>query len=654
MAQIRWVLGLFVISNTLLAAEPAEWQTFDLAKSVCRDDWLRHPVYGDPSFDSFEHRKSNPVHRGSPPYEWPVNGFFLQDQSNKDWYIYVGHYLKNYAIDTATRSRSSILHSTDRGETWRDLGWVFPQKDFCFQGEISPMNSSPDVQVTYADGFYHMVFDWGTTDLTWENANNPEYPANGGVAHARSPNAAGPFEISPAALATTRERTALIGKYRRVYGPSLIKRQSDWLLLTLSDFAPYGWSLVGQTAKQPEGPYEPPSLLLHPESLMFYPPLIEYYPVFVQEGYIYSPGTSVALNRNFQVIYRAPIEKAHEPRGWELYQYGSVWHSEDVEHEYDGIWGQTFSGFIDDQGMFQVMYPSRDSQGSGTINLASRPWNQPYRDGLVFSGHEGPGITWLRSVSRIRQATMEFTLNGKMRLLWGGSAVLGPKTATSGATLHSLATTNQYALGFDGDGWAVMQFDRDGNRSVIASGECPMKGPQQMTLISEPETGSLQIRLGDKSVWSGQCHFNRGPYGLYINKRSHLSVSRFEVVARREPQTLTYLYTDALLGAAAPPEDWKKIQSPGFRFGHGVSLIRKDAIAKWNFRGMGFTLFAPKQKDFGKAELILDGESLGVLDCSGEGVSSPVYKKRIPDANHALIIRCQNEPVPLDCLEVSF
>jgi hypothetical protein len=34
----------------------------------------------------------NPLHRGTPPFEWPVNSFFFSDPVSGNWYIYVGDY----------------------------------------------------------------------------------------------------------------------------------------------------------------------------------------------------------------------------------------------------------------------------------------------------------------------------------------------------------------------------------------------------------------------------------------------------------------------------------------------------------------------------------------------------------------------------------
>ena len=60
----------------------------DYADSCHAGPWLQHPVYGGPSFDAFVHAPQNPLHRGTPPFEWPVNSFFFPDPVSGNWYIY--------------------------------------------------------------------------------------------------------------------------------------------------------------------------------------------------------------------------------------------------------------------------------------------------------------------------------------------------------------------------------------------------------------------------------------------------------------------------------------------------------------------------------------------------------------------------------------
>src|SRR5207253_5807775 len=129
-----------------------------------------------------------------------------------------------------------------------------------------------------------------------------------------------------------------------------------------------GWAMYAITAPKPGGPYCEPVLVRHVEGDYFHPPLMEFFPAFTYGEYVYAPATSVALNRNFQCLFRAPIEKADDPAAWELYRHGSLWHSEDVDHEFFGIWGQTFSGWVGEDRVLHAMYPSRDTNGNGTVN----------------------------------------------------------------------------------------------------------------------------------------------------------------------------------------------------------------------------------------------------------------------------------------------
>ena len=63
--------------------------TSDLAKSRHRDQWLHHPVVGDPSWDSFQREPGNPLYVGKEPYLWPVNGFLFRDSPTGRWYVYI-------------------------------------------------------------------------------------------------------------------------------------------------------------------------------------------------------------------------------------------------------------------------------------------------------------------------------------------------------------------------------------------------------------------------------------------------------------------------------------------------------------------------------------------------------------------------------------
>ena len=69
-------------------------QIRDYAKTENMNFWLRHPVLGDPSFDTFE-RVGDTVHVSEPPYEWAVNGSIFRDFDGT-WYYCAGLYNTGY------------------------------------------------------------------------------------------------------------------------------------------------------------------------------------------------------------------------------------------------------------------------------------------------------------------------------------------------------------------------------------------------------------------------------------------------------------------------------------------------------------------------------------------------------------------------------
>ncbi|HQL95302.1 MAG TPA: hypothetical protein PL005_11525, partial [Candidatus Hydrogenedentes bacterium] len=104
-----------ILTAAALCAAPS---TTDYAEAAHREDWLRHPVLGDPSFDAFTRLPGNPVLQGTPPYEWPVNGFLFEDPVSGDWFLYVGRYLKGYALSAEQPTHCLVMRSRDRGKSW--------------------------------------------------------------------------------------------------------------------------------------------------------------------------------------------------------------------------------------------------------------------------------------------------------------------------------------------------------------------------------------------------------------------------------------------------------------------------------------------------------------------------------------------------------
>lgn len=647
--------GILVMTILCAAGAAAGEDAIDYAALEQKDAWLHHPIYGDPSFDAFERHPGNPVVRGAAPYEWPVNGFLFEDPPSGHWFLYVGEYCSGYAIKQESPPRCNVWRSADKGTSWERIGPIFAEPPL-FEGEVSPATHAPDVSVLYADGRYHLCFDWATDNTTWENVATPPPDANSGVGYAWSERPEGPYQAALRPIATTREMQPLLGKYRRLYASTIIRRANDWLVLSLTDSGPnFGWALLGMTAAAPEGPYSAPALLLHPESARFHPPLLEFFPAFVHDGHIYAPSTSVAMNRNYQALFRVPIERALEPEAWELYQAGSLWHAEPVEHEYAGIWGQTFSGFVGADGLFNVMFPSRDSNGMGTINLASRPWATPYLDrGFVLSGHDAPSMAFLRRGGPVTRLEVELEVSGVVSVMWNARMPLGPNRVSSNATINSIMLTRYCGLELGSEEWKLVEVDDAGARRILGAGNCSLPKARRATLEWNGDVASLDIE--GYRVWSGEWPCGAGLFGLIASPRSHARVSRFALSGARPSAPFQYLYLGALLGAAQDAEkDWDAVRNPSFYYGAGAVSKTPGVLAKWDFAGRTARLYSPRGPDLGTAEISIDSDPAVSINFNAPEwtPSQPVYMRAdMVDGPHALTIRATDGFVPIDLLEV--
>jgi hypothetical protein len=653
--MLKWMVCLTLFS---MPAAAEKLSTVDYALVEQREAWLRHPVYGDASFDSFTHHAKNPVHRGTVPYEWPVNGSLFNDPISENWFLYVGHYRTGYQRDLEHPSRATVFRSNDAGEHWEDLGAVFPAKEHTFAGEQSPMWFAPDVAVTYDAGRYHMSFDWATKSSTWETAANPSKESNSGSGYAWATTPEGPYHRIAQPIAATREQALLKNKYKRIYASTILKREKDWIVLTLTDSGPnFGWAYLGMTATSPEGPYTEPKLVLYPERKGFHPPLMEFHPSFMHEGYIYAPATSVALNRNFQMLWRVPIEEAMSPDAWEIFQHGSMWHADPVEHEAYGIWGQTFSGFIDEAGRFQVMYPSRDSQGMGTINTASRSWDTPYRErGFYVSGHEGPSFVRLKRGGQVDEIAATLDVHGTVTLAWNAQGPVGPKHPRSNATLHPLMLGNYTGLRLDATSWSLVSVDARGVSQTIATGAHTQSGRIDCA-IRWGHGNKATLMLHNKKVWSGPLAKNKGALGIVADPFSNSYIDSFKVRGKASPGRTEYLHTEAILGAAQTMNDWVEVESEEFRYGIGVVSQAGHIEAKWNVIASEARLWAPTGPEYGSADVYLDGELQGRLNFHAETPisSKPMFTfDRLGNKPHSISLHNPKGTIPVDILEVKY
>ncbi len=642
--------------SLLMAAAGAVGADVDYATAAHRTDWHHHPVCGDPSFDSFERLPGNPVYRGSPPYEWPVNGFLFEDPKSCDWFIYAGLYAKDYAMTEDLCSHCMVFRSKDRGASWEALGSPFPDEPFRFAPDTSPVGNAPDVSVAYADGRYHMIYDWATADTRWQTVADPPAPADSGVGYAWAERPEGPFTRTAPPVYSTRKSPLLMGKYRRGYAASIVKREHDWMVLFMMDSGPnFSWGLFGTTSARPEGPYSTPVPLRTVEGDYFHPPLMEFFPAFQHDGYVYAPATSVALNRDFQAVFRAPAGKAHLADAWEICQLGSVWHAEPVPNEHYGIWGQTFTGFVDKTGSFNVMFPSRDPRGIGTINLARRPWNKPYREcGFVLGGHEGAGITFLKQTFSAFAVRAALRYTGEVALLWGAHGPLGPDKPIAGATVHPLSLTRQQSLVLTANTWRITKTADKLPAADVASGILS-KSAQAFSLTLSEDSPAVLV-IDNEPVWQGHLDIVPGAVGLLVSPNSALQVEQFTVSGERTRGVLDYLCTEAILGAGSACETWNNVEEAGFKYGTGALSLKPGARAKWNVEGAKFELWAPTGPDYGRGTLLLDGTKQAPVDFHADKTqpSHVVWTStEIPDGPHAVVLLADDPVIPLDVLSAT-
>jgi hypothetical protein len=555
----------------------------------------------------------------------------------------VGDYGKGYLTPP---SRCLLYRSADHGLSWTNLGVVLHGDPQMFDRG----GHTPDVSVVHADGRYHIIYDWG----------EPDFNAEGGLAYAWAERPEGPWHRAPQPITRNSTLSKLLGRYQRTYAPTLLRRKNDWLILAMMDHAPHSWALFAMTASRPEGPYSDRRLVRQVEGDYFHPPLLEFFPAFEHDGFVYAPATSVALNRDFNALFRAPLEHAEEPSAWALFHYGSVWHSEDREAEHFGIWGQTFSGFVDAQGTLQAMFPSRDAEGRGTINLAQRSWKEPLRKrGFALSGHQGPALTLLTRAYDDFAVDAELRLRGALRLLLDYAAPLGPNTPSSDATLHPLMNTRHLALELAPEQWRLLRQGVSGQSETLASGK--LEERQRRVLRVQRQHGRLAINLDGRELWTGRLPASENPartgvLGLRLDPNSYVVVERFQIEGTPRPARLSYLWSEALLGAGESPADWAESKEASFRYASGVVSKAPAARAKWNIIGRDLRLWSPRGPGYGSMEVRVDSRVAATLDLRAdqEVSSQPVWSVTdLPGTFHAVVLLAKAGRIPVDCLEVT-
>lgn len=597
----------------------------DYAKMEHMNAWLRHPVLGDPSFDTFE-RVGPTVHRSEPPYEWAVNGSLFRDFDDT-WYYYAGLY--GYGYRGELPSRFKIYRSSDRGMNWDDLGWGL-DTGFRFDGNTVDSDGCPDAVLFYdkKKKKYLLTYDTSTNDFTWENAHNPESAVEAGAALAWADSPAGPFKRIRTRFVTDRSGKGCCGRYDRYYASTVIPREKDYIAFVLTDSGRhFSWALAAMTAPSAEGPWSKPHIILSCDRPEYYPCPLEFYPAELHNGIVYCSATSVAMNRNYQAVFEAPLEEAHNPAAWKLTANGNVWHARDHADEYYGIWGQTYHGFIEpDTGRYIVMFAGKDARDYGTLSVASRPWNTPHSDGFTITGHAGPSVSPLLTAYRDFTLDTSFTFKGTAEIAFAYNGILGPNESCADSIPSAECLADYSAVRVQNGKCMVVSVADDGTETVLAEGILSENVVQMQIHWRE---NLLNVCVNGNVLCDHleveQASDKTAPLALILQKFSRMDCEKFAVEGESSEYTFTYNAVDALLGAGQwmPEKElvdsegtitadvWHRI--PGGYVGEGL------VNAKWNVIGHTFELPLKKSPAYGTIGIWVDGIFNGSVDLCGEG-----------------------------------
>jgi hypothetical protein len=534
------------------------------------------------------------------------------------------------------------------GGGWEEMGLAIEGDANMFDGDNVHPGAMPDVSIVYADGRYHMVYDWAN------HANT-----RGGLAYAWAARPEGPFHRAPCPIHEDTFQTPILGCYVRTYAATLIQRKYDWIIM--HDMSTPGnaggtWALACMTAARPDGPYSSPTLLLYPQADHYLPPYMEYYPAFVHAGYLYAPATSVALNRNYQCLFRAPLEQAHQPAAWEIAQHGSVWHAESNIAEAQGIWGQTFSAQVSPGGTMRVYFTSKTRDDIGTVHLAHRAWNEPFHDGFVLSAPNAAALAVLRGDVTEFTCHVKVNATGAWSLGWQCQGPLGPDTAGWNPQVHPLVRTRRMEVQLDETEWRCVSIDAQGQEHLLDHGR------RETSIVAHLEvsqqTNLVMLRLNGELVSTLAIPALAGRLELCAAAGTRLQVHACEVKGDLMSSSEVLLATEALAGAGTGihTQEWQPVQDEHFRFGTGFRNVSSVARAKWNYYGAGFKLYAPRSSAYTKARIIADGVQIGIVDlyAEQEQTSQVVCEASLPAGFHAVAIEPLNGgTIPCDCLEIT-
>ena len=212
---------------------------------------------------------------------------------------------------------------------------------------------------------------------------------------------------------------------------------------------------------------------------------------------------------------------------------------------------------------------------------------------------------------------------------------------------------NQDALEIGGGKWSVLHVDAEGRETVYTTGALAEHSEHHVTI--ERRADSASITVDGMAIWSGKTPSTApAPLALLLAPASNLEVLRFEVAGKPQPAKHLWLASEAISGAGIAEGTYTRAVGADWHAGSGAVCRSPFERAKWNFRGKGFRLWMPTGLEYGKVTVLLDGVPAGVIDLHAQtpGASSVVLERsNLAGTYHAVTLKSDNHPLPLDCLE---
>jgi hypothetical protein len=216
-----------------------------------------------------------------------------------------------------------------------------------------------------------------------------------------------------------------------------------------------------------------------------------------------------------------------------------------------------------------------------------------------------------------------------------------------------LTLTRHQALSLTADAWRITRTGNAASPELIASGTLAVPAEDVSWSLLPDGTGALGIN--NTPVWKGHFDVVPGAIGLLASPHSSLQVHNFALSGEAAPGTVSYLNTEAILGAGSANETWKKTEDAHFRYGTGTLSLKPGARAKWNVEGARFELWAPTGPNYGKAILSVDGKIQMPLDFHNDIPQSSHVIWTSADiiyGQHAIVLVAEDKETPLDSLSV--